>query len=144
MFKKILFYWKAYTQEIEKYPIFYSDIKHEIMKRWPKCDLEITDLQKRTCDYDTLKGLASLIPVKHKRYEKEIFDCEDFTIIAWGIWKAFFPRLPIGFCLMQKGNSKHAVNCAIYKTKRGFSFTMIEPQTGKVSYTNWIPYKIII
>ena len=145
MIKQLIFLWKKFTMEIYKFDIDYQEIETTIKRLFPDSDLEITDIRKKTCDYSTLKELSYLIPVRYKKYQKEVFDCEDFAIIAWGIWKAFFPRLPIGLAFVKTNIGLHAMNCAIYKTEKGTpSFTFIEPQNGKVSFYDVQPYKIII
>ena len=145
MIKEIKIFWKRITQNVYEQNVNYFEIKEFLEKKFPSCQVEVTDLRKKCCNYQVLKTLASMIPIKKRNYLKETFDCEDFAIIAWGFWKYFFPRLAIGMALVDTKQGKHALNCAIYKTKSGnIQFTFIEPQTGKVFFSNWKPYKIWI
>lgn len=135
----------SFRDNVCEYDISIMEIQAEVMKRFPRCNLEVTDLKKKACLYSTLVSISKLIPARFIKYETEIMDCEDISIIAWGIWKALFPRLPIGLAFVKKGNQKHALLIAIYKTKDGHnSLTYIEPQTGKVVLTDWRAYKVII
>lgn len=145
MIKEIKLFWKKLTQEIYEQDINAYEITEYLEKKFPSCELEIMDLRKKCCNYQLLKSLASLIPIKNRKYLTESFDCEDFSIVAWGLWKYIFPKLAIGMALVHTKQGKHAVNCAVYKTKSGkVQFTFIEPQTGKTFFSSWKPYKIWI
>ena len=137
--------WSDYEDLVYIDDVNYLEIEEFLKKKYPKCNIEITDLRKKCCSYADLKLFAGMIPIKKRKYVKETFDCEDFARVAWGIWGYIFPRLTIGYCLVYTKRGKHAVNCALYKSKSGrLNFTFIEPQLGSVFFSSWVPYKIII
>ena len=148
LIKLIKLWYARVRKQVEYSPLIYSQIEEVLRKQVSKThwkDIHITDKSKMTCYIDTLKTVASLMPVKFKKYQKEVFDCEDFAFLALGMWKLFFPRFPIGLALVETGKGKHALLVAIYKTKTGRArFTYIEPQTNKISHFDYKPYLIII
>ena len=147
--EQIKFIWFKVNNEVYKYDIDYIEIKECVDKRFPTIDyeLEITDLHKKTSDYKTMKELALVIPVRTAQYVREKFDCEDFSRVADGAYAQWYPQLATGRVFVDiKGGGKHALNFCITKTDSGkTSFNYIEPQTGKMFFTNnYRPYLIVI
>ena len=145
MIKELKLYWNRITKSVYQYDIDYFEMKHFLEKKFPECYVVVTDLHKKTCNYEMLKNLVKLLPIKNHKYKKETFDCEDFSFEALGLIKFLFPRLAIGLCLCDVRGGKHATLCAVTRTARGrLSFTFVEPQNNKVFYTNWKPTLILI
>jgi hypothetical protein len=108
--------------------------------------MELTDRVYATCEWDMMKSLMSVMPIKFTEYRPDIHDCDNFARELWGITAKMFPLLPIGYChVVTEYGQKHAANFCIYRRpsgKPGFAF--VEPQTGKMFMANWKPYLLIV
>ena len=146
--QKIQFYWMLWRSNFEKHPITHVQVEEELKKvsRMQKCYIEATDRMFMTTDLDTIKKLASLVPVRHQKYVKEEHDCENFAFEFKAIANRLLPYMPIGYChVVRSDGVKHALNFIIYVTKSGrLSFSYIEPQSGKISFWNYKPYLMVV
>lgn len=142
--KKIKLWFLRIRGNVEKYPVYHAEIEKLLNKKF-KGTIEIEDTKYYTCDYETAKTIASLIPTRFLKYKKETWDCDNFSKLFWAIAGVLFPRLPVGRCNVKRAKGLHSLNCILYRTKSGrLSFSFIEPQTGKLSYWNYQPYIIIV
>jgi len=144
LINQIKLYWLKVKREVEKYPVLNPEIRELLEKKFKNCKIEIEDWVYYTCDYQTAKTIASLIPSRFFKYKEE-FDCDNFSRVFWG-FACVFPRLPVCRINVKKSDgSLHSLNGIIYRTKSGRnSFSMIEPQSGLVRYYNYRPYLIIL
>lgn len=142
MLKKLKLWWYKVRGKVELYPVHSEEIT-KILKKKTKGYIECTDNNYYTCDIKTLKKIVSLIPLKKIKYKSEIFDCDNYALHFYSLVRFLFPRLPIGYCHVNRKSGKHAANFIIYKKKSGFGFTFIEPQLNKVSYFAWESYLLI-
>ena len=98
-----------------------------------------------TCDYETMKILVSLVPIKMRTWQKDVKDCDNQAYDFWRILRNIFPTLAIGVCHVTTKKGRHALNWCIYKSASGRNcFSFIEPQTGNVSNYDYKPYFMMI
>lgn len=142
---KIKLFWFSFRKKVEVYPVSYDEVKELLTKKFKNCFIEVEDLKYYTCDYETAKLIASIIPTRLRTWKKESYDCDNFSKTFWAIVGELFPRLPVGRCNVKRKEGLHSLNFILYKTSRGrLSFSYIEPQNGKLSYFNYRPYLMIL
>jgi len=148
MIKKIKLWWKSRRETLYDVAFTAEDIEQYLQKEIPMLDyMEMTDgLFMTSKDLNKIKAIVKLIPVRLQKYTKELHDCENFALEFKVIMNQLFPRLPIGIIHVDGAQGKHAMNIIVYASPSGMlRWTMIEPQTGKVSMvTSNKPYFILI
>ena len=144
MIKRLKLYWLMIRKKVEKYPVSNPEIKELLKKKFKNCVIEVEDVIYYTCDYQTAKNLASLIPLKFRKWKKNEYDCDNFSKSFWALVGELFPRLPVGRCNVKTSKGLHSLNFIIYKTGSRLSFSFIEPQTGLIRYFNYQPYIMLI
>ena len=146
MFNTIKLWILKLRRGVEVFPLGIDEVSDFLKNKFPEANIEIEDMIYYTCDYKTAKALAPLIqiPLALTKYKKEKFDCDDYSRVYWTIAKLIFPSLPLGRVNVHTAQGKHSLNFIIYKVKDRLSFAYIEPQSGKMSYWNYRPYRITI
>ncbi len=143
MIKELKLFWLKTRKQVEVYPVSFEEIKKLLIQKF-NCLVEVEDNVYYTCDYKTAKLVTSLIPTKFLKYKKEVWDCDNFSKVYWGMISSLFPRLPVGRCNVKTSKGAHSLNFIIYKVGNRLSFSFIEPQESKMSYYNYKPYLMIL
>jgi len=137
-------WWMKRQNQVYQKPVLYQELK-TLLDKLNLQDYEILDLTFMTCDYETLKKVVELMPIKLRKFQSEVHDCDDFAREFWALSKLLFPMLPVGLAIVNRKDGKHAMNIFFYKTKNGtLDWTFIEPQLNKVSRFDYKLLKVIV
>ena len=131
LLKKIVSYYFKCLNNLLKKQLSLGDINSVILADFPKTVIVNRDLLYRTASLKTFRTLLLTNLVKHRKYESEYFDCDEFSLVLMAIMRFLFPGIAFGKVDVKVGRVKHSLNFFI-DDKRHIFF--VEPQDGKVSF----------
>lgn len=88
-------------------------------------NIRISDNFFTLANKDNMVKLVSLSPVRFRRYQKEIYDCDDFSFTFMGLYRFLIPNFAVGIIWSRT----HAYNFFIDSDRNVWG---VEPQSNKV------------
>jgi len=70
-----------------------------------------------------MEKIINLSPIKYRQYQKEIYDCDDFSFTFMGLYRFIIPNFAVGIIW----NKTHAYNFFIDSDKKIWG---VEPQNN--------------
>jgi len=110
-----------YEEEIASYRV----VQGILMNYTRKENIFIADSRYKLTSADKMLSISKVIPFRFRKYEKEIYDCDDFTFSFLGVARFIVPNFAIGFLWTHT----HALNFFIDSK---LDVWLIEPQTGAI------------
>lgn len=98
----------------------------------------ISDTSKITYERSTYAEAGSLDYIKYKRYQAEVFDCEDFADVMLGEMRVLLSNSCFGRVDVETKDGAHALNFFIDPRENIWYF---EPQTGEIFSAGSVTYK---
>lgn len=130
---KIMELWFGYIKNLVKGQTDYPTIEETLKKFAPKSKMQITDWFYNLTDNKTINNLLWLNITSHREWQKEKYDCEDFSFSLMGIFRNLVPNFAVGIVFVDraKHKDKHALNFFIDDKLRIF---YIEPQSNEIMF----------
>ena len=98
----------------------------ELLKEYAFVDnIRISDNFFRLASKKDMIKLISFSPVRIRRYESDVYDCDDFSFVFMGLYRFLFPNFAVGIIW----SKTHAYNFFIDSNKEVWG---VEPQTNEV------------
>lgn len=117
--------YNTFLLNISKGKITYTETK-DLLKKYCYVDnIRISDNYFTVTDEGTMTKLIKLSPIKFRKYQKEIYDCDDFSFTFMGLYRLIIPNFAVGIIWSRT----HAYNFFIDSDKQVWG---IEPQSNKV------------
>lgn len=115
-----LFFLKLDEGQITLQETFQLLKKHSYAK-----NIRISDNFFTLASKDNMRKIIELSPVKYRQYQKEIYDCDDFSFTFMGLYRFMIPNYAVGIIW----SNTHAYNFFIDSDKKLWG---IEPQTNEI------------
>jgi len=121
----ISFIYAGFLVKINKGSISHSEVK-ELLKSYCKVEnIFVSDDFFVTPSVEVVKKLVKLSPIVLKKYEANVFDCDDYSFCLVGLFKFLIPNIAMGIVW----NKNHAYN--FFVDEKGLVWG-IEPQENRV------------
>lgn len=107
------------------------------------CSVYLSDDRVHLFHDQEMIELLKLNYFAQKKYQSEVFDCDDYSISLLSLMRNIAPGFAFGMCwIKMPDGSRHSLNFYINENQK---MVFVEPQTNKTFInSNWKPYFILI
>ena len=123
--ESLKFAYSTFLLNISNGKISNSEVKELLKKYCFVENIRISDRFFTLCDKSNAEKIFGLSPIKFRKYQAEIYDCDDFSFSFMGLYRWVIPNFAVGIIWTKT----HAYNFFIDSDKKLWG---IEPQSNKI------------
>ena len=117
--------YKTLLLKISRGKITSSEVMNILKNYTNASNIRISDNYFTITDLKTMKNIINFSPIKFRKYQTEIYDCDDYSFGFMGLMRFIIPNFAVGIVWTHN----HALNFCIIQNKELY---FIEPQTNEI------------